>query len=464
MQLRPTEIVINKQNPFKNDILEREGEIKNISSIFTSIDGPLVVSLDSPWGTGKTTFVKLWRGFLETQNIESIYFNAWETDYSDDPLIAIASELDKWVTERNNKSIIEDSWKKTKSILPCIIKSAVIAAAKAATLGALDINKEYEEIAAELAGGVATDLIQKHNLQTAATAQFKEGIEETLSILGDEQKNLIIFIDELDRCRPIYAIELLERIKHLFNIERLIFVLSTDIKQLSHSVNAIYGNNFDSRQYLQRFIDIDYSIKTPNNKNYLYSILNSTSVTDYFKDRSAGRYELEHLIDCCELLSRRFKLSLRKINLLVTRIKLILCSIPTNHFLDEPLLISLLILKEQNQQLYTRYADDPSIADQVIEYLGEGISSAEKLLNPFIFISAYLISPNKINYQNKEFGRLISPYLEIVNNAGDYRSDELRAARLVIELADDPRERGQLLNHKTTIERIELLHRITIEL
>ena len=54
----------------------------------------------------------------------------------------------------------------------------------------------------------------------------------------------MIVIDELDRCRPSYAVEILEMAKHLFSVDRVVFVLSINRDQLAHSVKVLYGSDF----------------------------------------------------------------------------------------------------------------------------------------------------------------------------------------------------------------------------
>jgi predicted KAP-like P-loop ATPase len=76
---------------------------------------------------------------------------------------------------------------------------------------------------------------------------------------------LVFFIDEMDRCRPDFAIALLERIKHLFNVNRVVFVLAVDRAQLNESVKALYGLNANPDGYLRRFIDLAYSLPPANN-------------------------------------------------------------------------------------------------------------------------------------------------------------------------------------------------------
>ncbi|MEI6069330.1 MAG: P-loop NTPase fold protein [Methylococcaceae bacterium] len=453
MQIKPNEIEIDEIDPFVNDLLDRQSEIKNLTPIILNVEGPLVLSLDSPWGTGKTTFVKFWRAYLQHEQIQSIYFNAWETDYAEDPLIVLVSELDKWVKENKKQPLINQWTATVKKILPGITKRAVIAGVKAATLGTLEVDKQIEGVAADLMGGFTNDLVVNFNKQSKATNEFKKIVETVLEDLGDTQRNLIIFIDELDRCRPTYAIELLERIKHLFDIKQLVFVLSTDMTQLGHSVRGVYGHQFDAKKYLQRFIDLDYSLKKSNNKNYIESQLKNI----HFANRERP-YIKENLINCCNLMAKRFELKLRDINLLLTRISLISCSIPATHYFDEPLLISLLILRDQNKALYERYVESPIVADQVIKFLGQELTEEERQDNAFCLITGYLIAPIYENHKNRyRYEELIQPYKIAAE------STDLPTKRAGIRVLNVVENFTSFEADKNAIARIELLQQFTID-
>jgi len=448
MQIKPNKIDINESDPFANDLLNRQSEIKNLTPIILNVQAPLVLSLDSSWGTGKTTFVKMWRAYLQKEQKQSIYFNAWETDYAEDPLIVLVSELDKWVKANNNPTRINQWTDKVKEALPKIAKRAAIAGVKAATFGTLEIDKQMEGVAADLMGGLTSDLLDNFNKQSKAITEFKKILETVLDDLADDQKNLIIFIDELDRCRPTYAIELLERIKHLFDINRIVFVLSTDMTQLAHSIKGVYGHEFDAKKYLQRFIDLDYSLKKPDNKTYIESQLNSI----HFANRTTTEAQeaQQSIIECCNLMAKRFNLKLRDINQLLMRISLISCSIPANNYFYAPLLISLLMLRDQNKELYERYAESPSVADEVIEFIDQGLSSEERQDRYFCLMSAHLIAPNR----RERFDELIKPYKK-AEESPDYDGNN-KVSKLIDRISTTQ-------GHKHTIERIEFLQQFAMD-
>jgi Cdc6-like AAA superfamily ATPase len=454
------DIEIFEEDIFKNDLLDRKSEIENLTPLVLNFNDPLVLALDSPWGTGKTTFVKLWQAHLKQQGNQAIYFNAWETDFAEDPLIVLVSELNKWL-KSCNESVASTFIEKSKKVLPSIAKQTAIGLTKALTLIAVD-SQEVERVISEAMGNITGDLIDNFNKQSEAIQQFKKIIEEALKALPDEQKNLVIFIDELDRCRPTYAIELLERIKHLFSIERLVFVLSTDTTQLSHSVCAVYGNNFDAKKYLQRFIDLDYSLKNPNMERYIEAQLNHLKINDYLKERRTKhhdfQYEKENFTKFCFLLIQRFSLKLRDINLLLMRIRLILCSIPINHYLYEVPLITILMLREYNKELYVQYINSPIIANKVIEYLIPAPTKKDEN-NYAAGIIAYLIAPN----ENEDFERLLKPYKEAIVDDSIYSSDfNNHVCKIANHLKNHYDKSFDKRSLGLIIERIELLHRINL--
>lgn len=459
------DIEIDENNVFQNDLLNREEEIKNLTQIILNFDSSLVLALNSPWGSGKTTFVRLWLAYLKNQGKKSIFFNAWETDYAEDPLIVLVNELNKWLKNNGDETVADEVLKKSKKVLFSIAKQTAIAAVKAVTLNAVD-GEQFDRIASDATGSVTGDLIESFNKQSEAINIFKEEIiPKIIAALPSDQKNLPIFIDELDRCRPTYAIELLERIKHLFNTSKIVFVLSMDTSQLAHSFCAVYGHKFDANKYLKRFIDLDYTIKKPEIQKYIIAQIRSIQISDEFSNRKDFQFynEEEQLKNCLTLFSNRFSLNLRDINTLLARILLILYSIKHNQYLDMPLLIALLLLRDQNKDLYDQYINSPNIADKVIDFLLQDIPQQTRDTRNCAEIIGLLIACCRNNYNaNGDFERLLTPYREQIVNA---INTSKRTNQIIIDTAESPREMwsrdGEALL-KLTLDRIELVNQIKV--
>lgn len=270
---------------FDQDEFNRKIIAKNLTKIIESKDKSMVISLDSDWGTGKTTFVNMWRNMLDKEDsyntkFNTLYFNAWEHDYIKDPLLAIFSEIESQMKE-NNPKIKEQLDKVIEKIKP-YTKLATTSVIKMLTAGMLDFDKidlgkfnedELIKLAGEL-GGLSIKEI-------SASKQVRTELKKELCKYQESSgKKIIFFIDELDRCRPTFAIELLEVIKHLFNIDNFIFIISIDKEQLSHSVSTIYGQNMDTLGYLRRFFDLDYKLPKIDIKQYT-NIKNSNIFKNY---------------------------------------------------------------------------------------------------------------------------------------------------------------------------------------
>lgn len=93
MKLKLNEIDIPAEKPFDNDVLNREQHAESLTELVSKINMPFVIGIDSEWGTGKTTFLKMWRQLLINNEFPTIYYNSWENDFSDSALVSILGKL-----------------------------------------------------------------------------------------------------------------------------------------------------------------------------------------------------------------------------------------------------------------------------------------------------------------------------------------------------------------------------------
>ena len=114
----------------------------------------------------------------------------------------------------------------------------------------LDVIGASEEDISSFVGAMAEEQLRAQEAAEEALARFREYLGETVTALTEKEQDparrkIIIFVDELDRCRPTYAIEVLECVKHLFSVEGLVFVLALDDEQLRNTIASVYGAGFD---------------------------------------------------------------------------------------------------------------------------------------------------------------------------------------------------------------------------
>ena len=253
---------------FSQDLLSREPIADYLTQFImtaqsTTNENSRVVALDSGWGTGKTSFINMWIKKLENTKDSPficVKYNAWENDDSSDALIPILCSFQQIIDKDT-----EDG-KKTGESLTNILSRfgpSIFGLFTQITCGVNveNVIKTYEEYREKK----LPDMILK---EFAARQTHKALFQKLSEDIRGKHKYLLICIDELDRCRPTFAIETLEVVKHFFDLPNVIFVFSLDMQQLHRSIKTVYGD-IDSMGYLQRFFDYEISLPKPDLERFL---------------------------------------------------------------------------------------------------------------------------------------------------------------------------------------------------
>jgi predicted KAP-like P-loop ATPase len=258
-------IEIDKVSPFKNCKLDREKYAQVLTSVVQNYRDGFVLAINNEWGTGKTTFIKMWEQHLKNKKFTTLHFNAWKTDFSSNPFLALISQLgilNKSKTEELYQGFMEKSTVVMRRIVPGLIKGL--------SKRYID-DSELQELLSIGAEISVSDLEKsiKHQFKAEKDIDdFRDALKKLVKEASSE-KPIVFIIDELDRCRPDYAIAVLEQIKHFFAIDGIVFVLAIDKEQLGHAVRGVYGSDrINADEYLRRFIDLEYSLPEPEYKDY----------------------------------------------------------------------------------------------------------------------------------------------------------------------------------------------------
>lgn len=350
------------------DLLGREQDAKLIYRLLvnrfnentsTGRSGSYVLNIDGQWGQGKTFLLNgMYRDVL-SKGHPAIFINAWKYDFVDDPFSLVVSSLDDYF-KNFEKKIPKPLKKKFKEGVESLRRNfGAVAIATGKEVGKTLAKKAFGEggttiltalegdekplgaqeksTTAEIIDAVGVGVaslsdaaIDKYAQQrlddlrktTDSISNFKENLTELLKHIPNKEGSSLpffVFVDELDRCRPTYAIGLLERIKHLFDVDGLIFVMATDTEQLSHSINNVYGNNFDSKQYLQRFFNRSYRLPTATFEPLALNIIRHNAINTskwtmppYFATNDEVLFSklLSRTAEVFELTTRQFEQSL----------------------------------------------------------------------------------------------------------------------------------------------------------
>ena len=273
-RVQPVPVAVTAEAPFENDCLGRKETADVLTRLMRSIEGPCVLALDATWGKGKTTFLRMWEARLNECEFRVVMFNAWETDFANEPFLALSEELRGALEQHVDGN--EAAITKLKSAASKVLQAAGPAAVQ--TLASSVFGPAGGQIAEGALKAFADKSMSQYGQAKAAIKEFNGALQAaagTLTKESEEVTPLVVIIDELDRCRPSYAVELLEVLKHLYAVDGVVFVLALNRNELAHSVRALYGAEFDAAGYLRRFIDIDIRLPDADREKFINTRLDT---------------------------------------------------------------------------------------------------------------------------------------------------------------------------------------------
>ena len=468
IRIQPREIDVPPNNPFENDCLGRQEPAEILTHLLGSLEGPCVLAIDAMWGNGKTTFLRMWAQHLRNQKFPVVEFNAWETDYAGDPFVALSSELTKGLREYEGpdkgltEKITNAATEVLQSVNPGLVQSAIasISLPMAQTLASL-----------------AKERLSGYQAAQKSVKAFRGVLQNMAKTLSESHQDrpLVVMIDELDRCRPSYAVELLEVAKHLFAVDHIIFVLAVNRSELAHAIRALYGSGFDAEGYLGRFFDVDFVLPAPERDAFIEDRLTAIQIDDCLGRVQDQNPQREAQI--ARNLLRGFfgtpDLSLRQIAQAIHRLGLVLASLQSNQWAFATTAVVALILRTINADLYRRFVRDEIPDLEVVDTVFSG-SEAKDLRQTYEgqwFEAIIIIAAQEETILNAwELEKISSPLLKRYRQLKqDLPPTTLPApgdpdqayAKRVLALIDSHRAEwhttGRGIGFKESVRRLELL-------
>lgn len=300
MALEPT--YENLMNHYLNDTIGRNDDLFYFVRILSGLNSGSAVALNAAWGSGKTFFVKQTKMLIDIHNPNSdidieclneeeitaikdvynkhnlgaekyempkmatVYYDAWKFDDTEDPLLSLLY----CIMNRFGKSVPND---KADVIKKFAKQSISIFSSAARYVTGINVQEILETI--KNYAEACEDTVKEQKSNESLEKRINSFLNDV--VLDDEEK-LIVFIDELDRCNPQYAVKLLERVKHYFNHPKVIFVISYNKSELQHSIKTLYGSEFSADKYLERFFDYEFGFSTIDVVKYMDILGNSNTI------------------------------------------------------------------------------------------------------------------------------------------------------------------------------------------
>ena len=222
-------------SPWGDDALQRQGIASELNTLVAELahgEDSATIALDGGYGTGKTFILERWVREMQDQGRAAVHYNAWENDCDDDPLVSLIETLASDGKIKWGKA----TWDAFNEALDGFLRKYT--------------GVSVQNVRKAVADGQTVGLLDA----AAARRKSRQTLKDLLAKLVDspaDKDGIVVVIDELDRCRPTFATELLERVKHVLNVPGLVFVFGVNTIALRETVKAAYGD-IDAHQYLLR--------------------------------------------------------------------------------------------------------------------------------------------------------------------------------------------------------------------
>ena len=410
MKIKHHEIIPNEEKPFDQCRLDREPFARILTEIVNTYADGFVMAINNKWGTGKTTFVKMWQQQLKKEDFKTVYFNAWENDFENNPLVAIMSELETLLNDKNEKifkSVLQKGAILIRNIAPSLAKALI----KKYAFDVDDVVVGAVESATKASTEILEGEIKEYISKKKSIGEFRKELENFVKT-KETEKPLVFIIDELDRCRPNYSVEVLEQIKHFFSVEGIVFVLSIDKSHLASAVKGFYGSDqINTDEYLRRFIDLEYSIPQPSSKKYSSYLFQYYSFNDFFSSSERRTFhqfqnDADSLLTMAELLFTKSNATLRQQEKIFGQTRLILQTFLPNQYTFPHLLFLLIYIKTMNNEVYSKIERKLFSIQQLAEFFEDVLLSDS---NNFYSLNTVYIEAIFLHFYNnyKRHGALM---------------------------------------------------------
>lgn len=363
----------------ETDLFLRADLANRLTNLLMRLEHGSVCLLDGRWGIGKTTFVRQWAAELRKRGIPSIYFDAFAADYVESPFQAVAGSFVKAATDarKTNDPSYRDFLTKAARVGKAIGAAGAKLGVKAATLGLISTSEveQLSEIRDAVVDGLGeiTEEGVKRLLENHASAQADfDALRGALSTLpnllrppqpaaelSENQESpplitpLIVVIDELDRCRPDFALGILEVLKHFFRSDGIHFVVVTNRDHLELAITHRYGIGTGATEYLEKFYDFVVYFEQASER---YDPTGIGRFAAYVADRVLPRSGpgINDVREAVQEISKAFRLSARQVERFVTNVALSYLAVRDREFRPATIIAFLAAIKAVDPKLYKR--------------------------------------------------------------------------------------------------------------
>ena len=224
-------------------------------------DTPITIALQGEWGSGKTSLMNMLRHHLcevDAAPYYPIWINTWQYSLMKSPSQAIISILEGIINQIGELNPSTAKWQESKKKIGGLFKKMASVGTKAA-VNVIGIES-----------GLVDELFDNGNKESSHSeiTQLKEEIANLIdaALSRDTTKTgFTFYIDDLDRIDPPVAVEILELLKNIFDLEKCVFVLAIDYDVVIKGLKPKFGeltdaNEREFRSFFDKIIQLPFSM------------------------------------------------------------------------------------------------------------------------------------------------------------------------------------------------------------
>lgn len=402
--------------PWSDDVLKRSELAQQLTAALSTVTQPFVLGLHGEFGNGKTFFIRRWQQELLNAGDVAVYFNAWKTDYAPEPLIAFTAAIKKQLKghklteddDAGNALATSAGRIVARSVLPRLASLVTGGLVQASDVSALTaIADDAAGAASDITDQALEDAVGHHEEAQDEVGRFQSILANCAEAITKREtgavRKLIIFVDELDRCRPDYAIHVLECIKHFFSVDNVIFAIALDRDALNASIRAVYGDGINVNGYLRKFFDYHIELGAPDDERFTVMLARSLRLEE------AAPREHTELIKIHSDLCSVFKLSLRDREQIMSEANFILRHPKSqSHWFIRHLVLILLCVRAKSPELFDRLSTSQPDIEQLSSGVERLVHDENKnddingtIRHSIILLAAGFVSPDAMRLQHK---------------------------------------------------------------
>ena len=236
---------------FAEDCLTRQPAVNLLCGVLATTESPAVIALNGEFGSGKSTFLKMCAAVLRQQNGTVVEIDAWQQRYTGDALIDLVGALSDAIPKE------QERLRKAIEFAGRIARGAAWSAASKLTAGVLgqDVSSDTEN----------SPIADWHAFKDARN-KLRDAISEVAKAHGGR---IVFVVDELDRCPPAYALDVLDRVRNVLDVPGVVVLYGITRTQLINAVRQEQGTGCDASSYLARFFDREVQLRAPNSADSL---------------------------------------------------------------------------------------------------------------------------------------------------------------------------------------------------